>query len=374
MKLTYKFINDEKNLSIEKIDVLAPEQVLVYIKEGDTLYIKNEEYVYRNQLIKKSANGIKTYASVSGKCKIDDRTITITNDCKEQDEGRTEAIEKISELSKSEILKKVEDLGIEYDNKLIVNNLKEGGKVLVVNGIDVEPYQFNNNYLFQDNVKDLLDTINLIAKKFELEAYLLLNDYDDNNVNLVNSYIGSYPNIKFKILKETFPYNANIMVAEKYFTEYKLADMVFMDTMVLYKIFIALKRNLPVNERYVTICCKDLDKVYMVKAKYGTLFKEVLKPCIGDDRDNKDFYINNFMRKIKCGNIDSLIVSDNIKTVFITDKNEDVELGCIKCGKCVDICPVKINPMDKKLNYACIRCGLCNYVCPANINLINKEK
>ena len=80
------------------------------------------------------------------------------------------------------------------------------------------------------------------------------------------------------------------------------------------------------------------------------------------------------MRKVKCDNLGSLIVTDNIKSIFIFPKEDNVPSKCIKCGKCVDICPVGINPLAKKLDSACIRCGLCNYVCPANINLISREK
>ena len=77
---------------------------------------------------------------------------------------------------------------------------------------------------------------------------------------------------------------------------------------------------------------------------------------------------------VKCDNLDSLIVTDNIKSIFIFPKENIVPSKCIKCGKCVDICPVGINPLAPKLDSSCIRCGLCNFVCPANINLISKEK
>ena len=49
---------------------------------------------------------------------------------------------------------------------------------------------------------------------------------------------------------------------------------------------------------------------------------------------------------------------------------------CILCGKCNDICPVKIKVSNlingKNCDYEdCIKCGVCNYICPSYIN-INK--
>ena len=67
-------------------------------------------------------------------------------------------------------------------------------------------------------------------------------------------------------------------------------------------------------------------------------------------------------------------------TTFIEDEVEDnPETPCIKCGRCVTVCPSNLVPvlmMDKalrddtegfeKLNgMECVECGSCAYVCPA---------
>ena len=60
--------------------------------------------------------------------------------------------------------------------------------------------------------------------------------------------------------------------------------------------------------------------------------------------------------------------------------NEE-ENPCMRCGKCINVCPVGIEPVLikdnlnnkdklKKLNpKKCISCGLCSYICPSKINL-----
>lgn len=59
-------------------------------------------------------------------------------------------------------------------------------------------------------------------------------------------------------------------------------------------------------------------------------------------------------------------------------------LGCLRCGFCLDVCPVRIDPVSVfnavELNRsaqvpswaprACIDCGLCDYVCPAALPLM----
>ena len=52
---------------------------------------------------------------------------------------------------------------------------------------------------------------------------------------------------------------------------------------------------------------------------------------------------------------------------------------CIRCAKCVDACPIGLNPYDMKISadvekwddcvkkhvMDCILCGACSYICPA---------
>lgn len=374
LKLTYKFDNDEKKIEIDRMEFLTPLTTETYVREGDTIYINDGDYLYINQLIKEAQNGVKTYATISGTAEISDGIIKITNDNTESAFVSAEASDNLDDVRKEEILNICETLGIDYENKLIINKLKGNNKLLVVNAMDVEPYQFNSNYLFQDNVKNMLDTINLLSRRFNLDAYLLLNKYDDNNVQAVNAVIGSYPDINFKVVKEVFPFNTNQMVAKKMFKEYKYEEILFLDAFALYKIYNAIKNGLPVTERYITINLGDPNKAYVVNAKYGANIGDLIKATVNVNFEDRDVYLNNFMRKVKCDNLGSLIVTDNIKSIFIFPKEDNVPSKCIKCGKCVDICPVGINPLAKKLDSACIRCGLCNYVCPANINLISREK
>jgi electron transport complex protein RnfC len=62
------------------------------------------------------------------------------------------------------------------------------------------------------------------------------------------------------------------------------------------------------------------------------------------------------------------------------------QTGCVRCGRCVDVCPMKIVPtrvamasrykdlnLARKYNImACFECGSCAYVCPAGLPLVQQ--
>ena len=82
-----------------------------------------------------------------------------------------------------------------------------------------------------------------------------------------------------------------------------------------------------------------------------------------------------------CIESDDLIVTKNLNCVLVIPDKEEVELPCIRCGRCIDACPAFICPVlimnnvrdYKALKYLhpekCIECGLCSYICPSKIRV-----
>ena len=67
------------------------------------------------------------------------------------------------------------------------------------------------------------------------------------------------------------------------------------------------------------------------------------------------------------------------EAVFADVPCEREEMHCIACGRCAEVCPMRLEPYrilrTKNIKTAqilrnnCIGCGCCNYICPANIAL-----
>ena len=78
------------------------------------------------------------------------------------------------------------------------------------------------------------------------------------------------------------------------------------------------------------------------------------------------------MTGYKVSNIDNVIIDENVESINIMKHVEYSTSKCIKCGKCIRVCPFGVNILSGKNLKKCINCGLCSYVCPSHINLRRK--
>lgn len=76
--------------------------------------------------------------------------------------------------------------------------------------------------------------------------------------------------------------------------------------------------------------------------------------------------------------------TSSILAMLHAPKTYDPDAPCIRCGRCVEHCPMRLMPlkladaahkddieMAERYNVTeCIECGLCSYICPANKNLL----
>ncbi|GAH78877.1 unnamed protein product, partial [marine sediment metagenome] len=86
------------------------------------------------------------------------------------------------------------------------------------------------------------------------------------------------------------------------------------------------------------------------------------------------------------GDLNSPVTKGTSGVTVLTDDDVrcPVETNCVRCGRCVDVCPLRLVPTrialacrhrdwDQAKRYyvdACMECGCCGYVCPAGIPLV----
>ncbi len=346
-----KTINIVREQNIKKVDEIVDKLDVDYIyipyENKDDIKLKVNDDVLKGQLVY-SSKTTKRYSSISGKItKIDDNFITIKNNYKE--------------LSSNTRARKIKDITKDDFNKYCINDsiksmLSNHINNLYINAIDDEPFEFNKYVYLKYNLNDVAEIINMLYSLFDIDkiTFVIKNSYND----LLDSY---KININYFKVEDIYPIGHKYLI-DRYLL--KSSSDYIIDLQDIIDMIYSIKKNKIQTEKYVTIN-GDIDnkKVYNIK-KYSS-FNE-----LNINTDDKDIILNNSL----CGKIVSKdhIIDDNTNCLIIRNKREINEADCSKCGLCINVCPMKINPLKK--NEKCISCGLCNYVCPSKRNIYERKQ
>jgi electron transport complex protein RnfC len=147
----------------------------------------------------------------------------------------------------------------------------------------------------------------------------------------------------------------------------------------------AIREGKPLIERVLTVTGSGINRPANLLVRVGTLVSEVLESCGGLKESTQKLIIGGPMMGLAQPNSDLPVIKGTSGILALTE--EDVYLAesspCIRCGKCVDSCPVQLLPttiaqaaehglykLAEKLHAVdCFECGCCSYVCPSKIPL-----
>ncbi|HBA37831.1 MAG TPA: hypothetical protein DCY94_03830, partial [Firmicutes bacterium] len=142
----------EKDISTGKQEgvktFLNPRYVFIPIKNGFKLRVRDNEYIYKNDIVGVNRSGKMIHSSISGRvlgvktidrAKLNVPSLVIENDFKENIRVRKSSRKFLSGISKNEFLNSLDDAGLTYKGKYVKEKFFMDRDILVVNGIDLEP-------------------------------------------------------------------------------------------------------------------------------------------------------------------------------------------------------------------------------------------
>ncbi|MDK2866777.1 MAG: H+/Na+-translocating ferredoxin:NAD+ oxidoreductase subunit [Clostridiales bacterium] len=146
------------------------------------------------------------------------------------------------------------------------------------------------------------------------------------------------------------------------------------------------KEGMPLIERICTVTGKAIKSPKNIRFKVGTSLKELIDFCDGYAETPGKLLLGGPMMGVAQAS-DQLPAMKNTSGILVFTK-EDAKLppatSCIKCGKCVSICPAFLEPIqisayslalnfDKAEKFGaldCIECGSCSFICPSKRPLL----
>lgn len=143
--------------------------------------------------------------------------------------------------------------------------------------------------------------------------------------------------------------------------------------------------GLPLIERIVTVSGRGVHKPGNFIVPVGTKLRDLLEYCGGLTDDAAEVINGGPMMGLAQPNLDAPVIKGTTGIVVLTksETRDRAEYPCIHCGRCLDACPVFLNPsmlgdlarvgryeeMAENHLADCMLCGSCSFVCPSNIPL-----
>ena len=142
-----------------------------------------------------------------------------------------------------------------------------------------------------------------------------------------------------------------------------------------------IETGMPLVSRIVTVDGSAVREPKNVIAPIGTPIKELFNFCGGLKDDVKKILMGGPMMGITVPSLDLPLLKVTNALLAFNDRDSrlPVQTPCIKCGRCIDNCPMRLMPSFIDEAYAkkdaellnkynvnlCVECSTCAYVCPA---------
>jgi electron transport complex protein RnfC len=413
---------EENKLSAQAaIEVLPlPKQVAIpvsqHIGAPARLLVKKGDEVRVGTLLAEASGFISAniHSSVSGKVfKIEDvidtsgykkQAIIINVEGDEWEEGidKSETLIKDIKATPQEILDKVKGAGIVgLGGATFPTHVKfmvpEGRNVdtLVINGVECEPYLTSDDRIMIEKADELLVGIQIAMKAISVtRAIIGIENNKPEAIKNLKEKLKDYPGIEVEPLKVLYPQGGEKQLIKSVLNKEVPSGglplevgAVVMNVGTAISVYYAVQKNRPLFERVVTVTGKSVTKPSNFMVRIGTSVNELIEAAGGLPEDTGKV-VNGGPMMGKALTTTDVPVTKGSSGILIMTKAESKrfkEQVCIRCAKCVSICPMGLEPYllsakGKKRFFEeleglkvmdCIECGSCSYTCPANLPLLD---
>lgn len=162
---------------------------------------------------------------------------------------------------------------------------------------------------------------------------------------------------------------------------------VILNPSTLIAIYEAVALNKAFVERTVTVLGEAIRSPSVLKARIGTRIGDLIEECGGFKSIPERIVVNGSMTGFAIGDLDLPVMKSTTSILALTSAEirKSGRSACIRCARCVEVCPERLNPErlfrlirsgrhagEYRASLArCTLCGACGYACPSRVPLVD---
>lgn len=377
--------------------------------------VKAGDEVKKGQLVGEADGFISAnvHASTSGKVKSVKphahpggqyaMTVFITPDGKDEwAEGLDNPPVDWKSFSREEIVAKVKDAGIVgMGGAGFPTNVKlspppdKNIDTIILNGAECEPFLTADHRLMVESPAEVVGGLEIIASLFagQAKAWIGIESNKQDAIDALKKH-ASPKGIEIVVLKTKYPQGAEKQlinaITGRTIGEGELPfdkGCLVQNIGTAVAVHEAVCRNRPLIERIVTVSGMEISSRKNVLARIGTTFRDIVDFCGNLSEKTNQVICGGPMMGKALFTLDAPVVKTTSGLLFMNNAavEKSRERTCIRCGKCVSVCPQSLEPwllgniaelrkFDEILDFGlmnCTECGSCTFVCPSKRELVH---
>jgi electron transport complex protein RnfC len=268
-------------------------------------------------------------------------------------------------------------------------------ETVVVNGCECEPYLTCDHRIMLEKTDQLLRGVRIALRATGAKRAMI--GVEDNKLDAVQAIAAKLPadgTITVHAVETKYPQGAEKMLIDSLLGKQVPSGGLPADIGVavfnvgtLAQIGELLPRGRGLIERVVTVSGPGVERPGNYLVPVGTPIRFLLEH-VGTKSDANEVILGGPMMGMSVASID-VPVTKAMSGIVVYEKDHADQkhrfvFPCIKCARCVEACPMHLNPsmlgqlarkrqydvMEQQFNLNdCFECGCCAYVCPSNIPL-----
>lgn len=402
------------------IDAGLPEYVSIPVKQHSgapaKIVVAKGEKVKAGTLLA-AADGIVSapiHSSVSGEIVniglqeglfgYDEEQITIKVEGNEYAQGIDISDKIITEIpdDTEEIMQRIRNAGVVgmggagYPTP-IKTTVPEGKKAeyLIVNGIECEPYLCADDRLMQEKAEEIIIGAKIINKLLGIQkAIIAIDENKPQAIEIMSRLTKRYIGVNVRTCKSKYPQGSEkqlitAITGREVPAAKRPIDIgcIVQNVGTVFAVYEAVMKKKPLFERIVTVSGDAAEKSANFRVRVGTPAEFLINKIGGmTDKTAEIIFGGPFMGTATV-NLNTPVTKLTSGILLLSKKStaKEPETACIRCGKCVDVCPQGLLPFEiarraRNNDFSqlmqlhardCIECGSCAYTCPARIPLLD---
>lgn len=323
--------------------------------------------------------------------------IDVEGDDWEEGIDRSDTLVKECNLTADEIVGKIADAGIVgMGGACFPTHVKLcppstcRPECLIVNGVECEPFLTADHQLMLEHAEEIMVGVFILMKAIRVnKAFVGIENNKPDAIRLMKKVAAAYAGIEIVPLQMKYPQGGEKQLIEAIMGRQVPAGAlpvsvgaVVQNVSTVFAVYQAVQKNKPLFERVVTVTGDGLSNPSNLCVRMGTPVRQLVETCGGVPEDTCKVICGGPMMGKALVNLD-VPVSKGTSGILLMGGQEarrSAVQPCIRCAKCVAVCPMGLEPYllatasahgdferaENENILSCIECGSCQFTCPSH--------